>query len=247
MEEIDFVDVTTLLSDTQAVVMSNDDVVIVAFRGTEPNAEDFITDLGVVRVPVPVWSALPPAPPFPMVHSGFYNAQSQAYSDVKARIDSHMSSGKTLWLTGHSLGAALATMVAYNLEKVDEEMVWGVYTYGSPRTGDPVWSDLYNNMRFGAFFFNPAGDAPNLDLGDKTHRWVNNTDLIPALPGVVLDYRHVGTLHHIDATGAVVAETPSVVPLPSSLMYPDGDHYGYPYKIFHAMPDAFREGLPSPE
>ncbi|MEX2376503.1 MAG: hypothetical protein WD848_00575 [Dehalococcoidia bacterium] len=254
MTKVDFVDVTTVLSDTQAVVMSNNDVVIVAFRGTEANLNDYLADAGIIMLPVPVWASAPPLPPHPFVHSGFYNAQAQAYGQVKAHVDSHMNSNKTLWLTGHSLGAALATLVAYNLEKVDGVPVRGVYTYGSPQTGDGAWSGLYNDMRFGASLFNPAGDFPHMDLGDKTHRWVNNSDLVAALPSGGLGYLHVGNnLRHIDHNGNVVANPlwpgwpgPPVVPSPFSLGVPSGDHYGYPARIYDAMPQSVRSLMPPP-
>ena len=49
-----------------------------------------------------------------LVHSGFYDALALVYKDVKAGIEEHKGD-REIWVTGHSLGAALAVMAAYQL------------------------------------------------------------------------------------------------------------------------------------
>ena len=48
-----------------------------------------------------------------------------------------------LRVTGHSLGAALATHAAAHL-LVNKVKVTELYTYGSPRVGDPNFSVWFN-------------------------------------------------------------------------------------------------------
>jgi len=45
-----------------------------------------------------------------------------------------------LWVAGHSLGAALATLAAADFAKEGYQPV--VYTLGSPRVGDKDWQKL---------------------------------------------------------------------------------------------------------
>jgi triacylglycerol lipase len=50
------------------------------------------------------------------------------------------ASALQLWVTGHSLGAALATLAAADFAKEGYQPV--VYTMGSPRVGDRDWVKL---------------------------------------------------------------------------------------------------------
>ena len=52
-------------------------------------------------------------------------------------------------VTGHSLGAALATLAAVDFKRnvpgiTDDNM--DVYTFGSPRIGTPEWADYVYNL-----------------------------------------------------------------------------------------------------
>ena len=91
---------------------------------------------------------------------------------------------KTIWFTGHSLGAALATLA---VDRFGTERVGGLYTFGSPRVGDKV--------------FQKAFTAP-------CQRFVNNTDIVVHLPPPTLlaDYAHVGNLRFIDSAGKIVTD-----------------------------------------
>lgn len=79
-------------------------------------------------------------------------------------------------MTGHSQGAALATLAADRYGNVQ-----GVYTFGSPRVGD---------IEFKADFF------------INTYRFVNNNDLVSRLPLAPI-YYHVGELRYIDSNGLI--------------------------------------------
>ena len=86
-------------------------------------------------------------------------------------------------MTGHSLGAALAT-VAANLLCADQPGglgIRGLYTYGSPRVGD---------NGFGRRITVPV------------YRFRNNTDLVTHVP-LGLVFHHVGRLQFIDSGGSI--------------------------------------------
>jgi predicted lipase len=82
----------------------------------------------------------------------------------------------SLTICGHSLGGALATLlaldVAVNTVNRDFNFPPSVYTYASPRTGDDSFVALYNHA------------VPN------TFRIANRVDLVPKLPLPPL-YEHV--------------------------------------------------------
>src|SRR5262249_54451343 len=92
---------------------------------------------------------------------------------------------KPVWLTGHSLGAALATLAAARWAA--GHRVQGLYTFGSPRVG---------NAAFAATVPGPC------------YRFVNNNDVVTRLPppGLFAGYRHVGVLKYIRTDGVIVED-----------------------------------------
>ena len=156
---------------TQAFVASNSNFAVVCFRGTEiEERADIITDLKFLQT-----RALGGG----RVHRGFESALDQVWSSLKNHLDTltqtHGSNLK-LWFTGHSLGAALATLAADRYSRVQ-----GVYTYGSPRVGDKAFGHDYNV---------------------NTFRFVNNNDIVSMVPPPII-YHHVGALKYIDSNGHI--------------------------------------------
>lgn len=168
--------------DTQAMVAVRDETVLVAFRGTEPlNVKDWIIDARFSLVPGPGGR----------VHRGF--SESLARGGEKClvrRLAGLAKPGRRLWLTGHSLGGALATLAAAELAAQGlGASVGGVFTFGSPRVGDQGFATAY--------------DAA---LRDRTWRLVNEDDFVAHLPPLLPEgaspklaewsaafhYRHVG-------------------------------------------------------
>ncbi len=78
-------------------------------------------------------------------------------------------------ICGHSLGGALATLLALDVAANSGVKDPTVYTYASPRTGDPAFVNTYNR------------------LVPKSFRIANRIDLVPKLPLPPL-YDHVDTL-----------------------------------------------------
>ncbi|MFB1488237.1 MULTISPECIES: hypothetical protein [unclassified Thiocapsa] len=91
--------------------------------------------------------------------------------------------GKRLWLTGHSLGGALATITA--AEWVDQHPVTGIYTFGQPKAVGARPARLLRQR-----------------YQERFHRFVNDDDIVPGAPP---GYRHVGRLFWFDAQGGLQA------------------------------------------
>jgi hypothetical protein len=145
----------------RGLICFHDRFTILAFRGTE-NVENFLTDADTFFV-----SQFP----YPgRVHSGFAKAITEIWVEVR-RILGSPARAKPLWVTGHSLGGAMATLASVRLAS-EGYTVRAVYTFGSPRVGDRTFRKKYR--------------LPN-------YRFVNDNDLVPHLP-FSWCYKHVGEL-----------------------------------------------------
>ena len=122
-----------------------------------------------------------------LVHAGFWNIYTQIQSSIAELWDKYKGSTSLLIITGHSLGGALATLCSYEYASANPI----VYTFGSPRVGNPTFAKSYNSL-YGI----TQGDS--LEVAN-VWRVQNNEDLIPSLPFSVLTstllYQHVGVPH----------------------------------------------------
>lgn len=165
--------------DTQVFVASNADAVLVAFRGTEPgDLKDWITDGDIILADTEVGS----------VHYGFWSALESVWTPLQGALRNHQDRGQSLWFTGHSLGAALATLAVARL-RLDLKPIHSLYTYGSPRVGSLKFTDRF--------------DA---DFGEFTFRYINNADVVTRVPTREMGYSHVGTSLTFDAQGHLHAD-----------------------------------------
>lgn len=162
-------------NETQCVVTANDDAVVVAFRGTEGKIADFESDAKFFLTGGPLGGK---------VHEGFMIALNQVWLEVQAAIENYRTKNQGVWFTGHSLGAALATLAtAKFLERA--KPVRGLYTFGSPRVGNEDFAKDFNH-----------------DFNARTFRFVNNTDIVTRVPPrFPFGYRHVGGIYYFEDDG----------------------------------------------
>jgi len=167
------------VDNTQCFVAANDDAVIVSFRGTELDCiTDWITDLDFNLIAGPFGGK---------VHDGFFEALSNVWELVHRQVGSLIENGRrTLWVTGHSLGAALATLAVARWRE-NRQPVGGLYAFGQPRTGDRTFSQNFD------FDFKPY-----------TFRIVNHRDVVTRTPPRALGYRHTGTFKYFNDAGEMM-------------------------------------------
>jgi triacylglycerol lipase len=110
------------------------------------------------------------------VHSGFKAALEEIWGELRPEIGKLQTQGLKIWLTGHSLGAALATLAADRLQDVQ-----GLYTFGSPRVGDKGFQAHFQVLAF---------------------RVVNGKDIVATVPGED-PFRHVGDIVWIEPKGSL--------------------------------------------
>ena len=161
---------------SQACVVAHEDFVCAAFRGTDELA-DWRDNVQVGKV----------KGPFGRVHGGFQAALMDVWPAMRTRLAQYAQ--RPLWLTGHSLGGAMATLAAAQLADADESF-FGVYTFGSPRCGGKKFARVYD-----------------IEAGARSHRVHNNNDIVARLPTRQMKYRHVGRLAYITEGGEIKHDT----------------------------------------
>ncbi len=156
-------------ANVQAYFIETESNIIIVFRGTEKNLDDFVTDISV----------FPPVVDFSRykdTHPGFLKAYEAIQPDIYNSLTSSIKSQqrKPLILVGHSLGGSLATVAALDLHRAGYP-ISNVVTYGAPPAFRKKMAEEYNNS-----------------LRKVTYRFINNFDLIPSLLTKILGFKHVG-------------------------------------------------------
>lgn len=160
--------------DTQVFILANSDRVIISFRGTEKGkVKDWQTDLNTQLIKAP----------FGYVHRGFKESFDHVWGSMLTFIRNNSSSDTPIWITGHSLGGALATVASMYMLLANRN-IHGIYTFGSPRVGDETFGDYLDSQ-----------------IKDIHFRFVNNEDIVTRVPPRVMRYSHVGTCKYFDISG----------------------------------------------
>jgi triacylglycerol lipase len=205
------------LDDTQAFLAIRNEMVLIAFRGTEPeNIKDWLTDGNVPLIPSPTGD----------LHKGFLRAFNtvgpKILDDLRSSPD---TTGKPLWLTGHSLGAALSTIMTASCANAGLSIA-GHYDFGSPRVGDSSFTNFYNERCAGVTF-----------------RFVNNNDIVPRVPPRGLSYDHVDFKRYFDSHCRLITDTRMFDLLLDSF---EGSLLGL-RKLFAQVAHQKQENLPLPD
>jgi hypothetical protein len=167
------------LRTARAIVAAGRGATIVAFAGTDPlKINDWVTD----------FDGLPSADG---IHAGFGAAVAAIWPRIAAAIANRPRTERALFLTGHSLGGALAIVAAAQAMSDPQLQPTAIYTYGSPRPGDTQFADAYSPV-----------------LGDITFRLVNGTDLVATVPPSLTGFRHVGRAIQCSSDGRFDPQTP---------------------------------------
>ncbi len=156
-------------------VIQNDTDIVVLCRGTEVTQwHDIQADLGIVLDPFPGNKG--------KVHHGFKSYADDVRPFVLEKLKN--SPNKTLWFAGHSLGSAIAILLAhYCVMEAEIQNPVAVFTYGSPRVGNRTYMNEFNKKL-------------------THHRWVNNHDPVTNVPLPPFFY-HSGKMHYINNKGKV--------------------------------------------
>ncbi len=150
--------------------------IYVSFAGTDPlSIRDWIDDIDFVHEAVQYYTDNGCSGC--EVHSGFYAAYDSVRSQVLDAVAKYAGAhpGVDVRVTGHSLGAAIATHCAADLA-IQGYNVTDVYTFGQPRVGNRAFAAWYDGKFKGRHW-----------------RVTHSHDPVPHLPpqNILGDFRHV--------------------------------------------------------
>lgn len=152
---------------------------IIAFRGTQTQAE-WVQNL---RAAQREYRARSTGKSYGFVHRGFMDIVRQKIGDSLLDTVRQLDPTIPCYITGHSLGSAIATLaaleIALNIPQIREQIQ--LYTYAAPRVGNYDFAEVHNSL------------IPN------SYRIVNQGDFVPLIPPVSIknqdikaQYAHLG-------------------------------------------------------
>ncbi|WP_444890292.1 lipase family protein [Microbulbifer sp. DLAB2-AA] len=165
------------IKNTECFLAETDSHVLLSFRGTQ-GIGDWVGNINLFPIHNPNYGT---------VHNGFFDA----FYDVEKLLIEHLPKDKPMWITGHSLGGALAAIASVEWRSKFE--IYGICTFGQPRTGHQDFSETIRNSYPDSFF-----------------RFVNNRDLITRIPP---GFQHAGSLYHFDANGDIQEISAGFLPI----------------------------------
>ena len=162
-------------SESQGFVCWDEDVVVISFRGTEKKISDWLRNLKMTTHDTMRYGK---------VHEGFYGGYKAVEPDLKRILKSAGATNKKIWITGHSLGGALAAIAGALL--FDEFPAYGFATYGQPKLADELLVNFYRKQ-----------------YGARFSRFKNNNDIVTRIPP---GFDHVGQLHWFNSNGELQSD-----------------------------------------
>jgi predicted lipase len=182
-----------------------DNSIVVAHEGTDVHELlSIANDAAFGLVPVNQTN-FPGAPASAQVHQGFQETFQRTNDGVLAGVKAALAStGATkVAVTGHSLGAAIASMDTAMLRlALPKEITITAATFGLPRVGNQAWADFIDATIGG------SGDTSVFAHVSNQH------DPVPSVPPRFLGFQQVGGEIHIQDVDAETGEATSVVNCP---------------------------------
>lgn len=219
---------------SQGFIATTDDAVFVVFRGSTTGSlgqDWWDNNIDVRPHVIPAWGA------GVVMHHGFTEATAVAYPFLISRLPMLTQQGnRKVWVTGHSLGGAMATIAAFRLAQENVLIPHRVMTFGAPKVGNDFWRQSYEAKGITTVRWNRERDpAPTIlpsalfsHVGDDfnlyqdtshpsaTHGWGQSAPPPLALdPSVALD-RHMDYWCRLYDEAIVHGEPESLTPPPSN-------------------------------
>lgn len=121
-------------NETQCILVSFDNFMVLAFRGTERDK------IGDIKTDMKAYTS--PCHSGGRIHTGFLEAYQTIECELVNALHDNLyddkENQKKLYITGHSLGGALATIATKFLENKGFN-ISACYSFGAPRVGNEEW------------------------------------------------------------------------------------------------------------
>ena len=155
--------------NAEAALVEHEEYLCMVFRGTD-EITDWIDNINAFSV----------KELFGEFHRGFWEATEKVWSELEPKYQEKRGKKKRpLFITGHSLGGAMATIAAAKLIHLDRPFI-SVYTFGQPRAMNQDAARIFNTECKNRFF-----------------RFQNNNDIVTRAPARLMGYSHVGKTLYI--------------------------------------------------
>ena len=163
------------------VVDGNPSFAALVFRGTEQGLPDFAADLADLHVRSDAEIV--------DVHGGFKGQLDSIWDEIEVELSKLTC---PIFYTGHSLGAALATLAAARRPPQ------AVYAFGSPLVGNNAFARMTARL--------------------PIHRVVDGSDIVTVMPPAKFGFVHAGTEHRIGTSSTKPRLTSTIVRVLRSIL-----------------------------
>ncbi len=126
----------------------------------------------------------------PLIHSGFMSAYLPLWDRVRAGVRRALAAASVtdhVYVTGHSLGGAMATLAALDLATQLGLRVT-MHNFGSPRVGNYAFAKAYDKV------------VPD------SYRVVSDGDVVTGVPKLLFMYTHIGRECVVDTQGNLIID-----------------------------------------
>jgi len=158
--------------DTRVLIVATETFLMVGFQGPSRDIPAWLADLNTQQTEFPCVRCL--------VNRDFYHPFTELVDPVVDAITElhELNPLLPIYLSGHSVGAALATLFAVHVNIHSPSLpITHVFTFGSPRVGNKAFALFANKM-----------------LGERWFRVMNQLDIVASVPPQSFGYHHTGQL-----------------------------------------------------
>ena len=168
-------------SSAQAALIEHEDYLCMVFRGTD-EPSDWLDNI----------NAFSTKELFGEFHRGFWNSVEDVWQPINKKFrDLQNEKKRPLFITGHSLGGAMATIAAAKFIHEDKPFT-SAYTFGQPRALSRETAQIFN-----------------MECKSRFFRFHNNNDIVTRIPARLMGYSHVGSYLYITEEGEILREAGS--------------------------------------